>query len=285
MEAPGTSSIPLGVRLQFARAAVQVIAERAGIRLLHIKGDTVDTDIRRSPRGGSDVDVLVDPAAVRAMHRELAMRGWTVYSTFMDGSPFGHAQTYHHPNWGFLDLHRRFPGIRIADRAAFELLWAGHGTHDAVGADCPVPSVDFQVVLLVLNAARDVRRLGGEARQVWMAQSPRERDRRSALVRALRADAAYAVTMGRLDLCRGRREYLLWKAVSQGGSRGAEWWGRVVAARTPLEAMQTLFRAPLANRSMLAHELGRNPTATELAAATARRFRTGFALVARRGRS
>ncbi|UWF77900.1 MULTISPECIES: nucleotidyltransferase family protein [Microbacterium] len=284
MEAPGTSAIPLGVRLQFARASVQVIAERSGIRLLHIKGDTVDPSIRSHVRAGSDVDVLIDPVAVPRMHAELVRHGWRVYSTFLDGSPFGHAQTYHHPDWGYLDLHRRFPGIRLPDRRAFEVLWAGHGVHDAVGVPCAVPSLDVQVVLLMLNAARDVRAVGAEGRRVWQAQSPEERARRQALIRELRAEVPFAVTMGELDRLRGRREHLLWKTIAEGGSRGAEWWGRVLAARNPLEAMQTLLRAPLANRSMLAHKLGRDPTALEMATATLRRFGAGIrSLVGRRG--
>ena len=61
---------------------------------------------------------------VAALDRALRARGWRVYSTFVYGSPFGHAQTYLHDAWGYLDLHRWFPGIRAAPEAAFERMWA-----------------------------------------------------------------------------------------------------------------------------------------------------------------
>ncbi len=284
-EQPDTSHVPLGVRLRFGRAAVQVVARRAGIRLLHIKGDTLDAGIRRQPHIGSDVDVLVDPRRVKDMHARLVENGWRVYSTFLDGSPFGHAQTYHHPDWGFLDLHRRFPGIRVGDRRAFDTLWEGHGEHDAVGVRCAVPAVDGQVVLLMLNAARNLRDLGPEAQRVWQEQTQSDRERRIELVRTLGADVACAVTLGELETHRLRREYRLWKSISQGGSRAGEWWGRVLAARTPWEAVQTVARAPMANRSRLAHELGRDPEVRDIVKATARRLRGGASAILRGRRS
>lgn len=275
MEALETSQIPLDVRLRFSRAAVEVIARGAGVRLLHIKGDTIDASIRAQRRVGSDVDVLVHPAMAGTMHERLVEHGWSVYSTFLDGSPFGHAQTYHHPDWGFLDLHRRFPGIRIGEKTAFELLWTGHGRYDAAGVSCAVPSVDWQAVLFMLNAARGRDRRRAEARDFWQAQPDDERRRRLELVRSLRAEVAFDVTMGELERHRSSREYLLWRSISRRGDRSAEWWGRIIAARTPLEAVRTSLRAPFPNRSKLAHELGREPTLRDIAAATKRRLQTG----------
>lgn len=262
-----TTPISLEVRLEFSRASIQVIARTAGIRLLHIKGGTLDRSLRAGRRSGTDVDVIADPHRIPAFHALLSAQGWSVYSSFLDGSPFGHAQTYRHPEWGYLDLHRRFPGVRIPDQEAFDLLWQEKQRHTAAGIECMIPSVDAQAVLFVLNAARDPDSIGEEARALWARQEESERVRRSRLVRALHAEVAFAAALGDLERYRGRREYLLWKTVSQGGGRLVEWWARIKAAPTVGDGFQTLVRAPLVNRAVLAHELGREPRARDLARA------------------
>lgn len=259
MEELETTPISLEVRLEFSRASIQVLARTAGIRLLHIKGGTLDPSLRAGRRSGTDVDVIADPLRIPAFHSLLSAHGWSVYSSFLDGSPFGHAQTYRHPEWGYLDLHRRFPGVRVPDQEAFELLWVSRETHTAAGIECLIPSVDAQAVLFVLNAARNPDALGQEARALWARQSEDERIRRSRMVRALRAEVAAAAALGDLERYRGRREYLLWKTVSQGGGRLVEWWARIKAAPTAGDAFRTITRAPLVNRAVLAHELGREP--------------------------
>ncbi|MES2866919.1 MAG: hypothetical protein V4703_09195, partial [Actinomycetota bacterium] len=276
MESPERSQIPLEVRLKLSRAAIETIARRAGIRLLHIKGDTVDPSIRPVSRPSSDVDAIIEPDGMRILHWHLLQNGWKVHSTYLDGSPFGHAQTYHHPDWGYFDLHRRFPGIRIADRQAFELLWTDRSVHENVGVTCAIPSLDCQAVLYMLNAARGNPMRRDEARAMWRAQNPEDRRRRRMLVSRLRADVAFDVTMGELERHRRSREYPLWRSILHGSDRSTEWWARVIGARTPLEGVVTLLRAPLANRSHLAHELGRKPRATEVMAATVKRWGTGI---------
>ena len=47
------------------------------------------------------------------------------------------------------------------------------------------------------------------------------------------------------------REYALWKAISEGGSRSAEWWGRIRAARTTRETLAVVARAPMVNLEQL----------------------------------
>src|SRR5690606_19183788 len=125
--------VPLSVRIELCRAGLQVMADGLGIRVLHIKGSTVDPSIRPVAAHGSDVDVIVDPRRTADMHRTLLAHGWEVYSTFDEGSPFGHAQTYWHQDWGYIDLHRRFPGIGRDDGTAFEVLWRDRGTVTAAG--------------------------------------------------------------------------------------------------------------------------------------------------------
>lgn len=284
MDSLDTTPISLDVRLEFSRAAVEVIARRAGIRLLHIKGETLDGTLRPGKRSGTDVDVLADPSRVPELHARMLENGWSVYSSFLDGSPFGHAQTYRHREWGYLDLHRRFPGVGVPDQDAFEVLWQERGAYSAAGVECSVSSVDAQAVLFVLNAARDLETLGAEARRLWAGQSEEERVRRSRLVRRLRAEVAFGAALGDLERYRRRREYLLWKTVSQGGSRTAEWWGRIKAAPTLGAALRTAARAPRVNRAALAHELGREPGTRDVIVAFRRRIATALREFLGRGR-
>jgi hypothetical protein len=130
---PAEVSVPLAVRLLLGRAAVQVIAADIEADLLHIKGNAVDKALRPRDAPGTDIDVMVRPTHVGALDDALARHGWLVYSSFIYGSPFGHAQTYRHPDWGYLDLHRMFPGIRRDPEEAFDELWRDRPVLDGPG--------------------------------------------------------------------------------------------------------------------------------------------------------
>ena len=261
--------VPLAVRLLLGRAAVQVIASDAGADLLHIKGNAVDTSLRAREAPGTDIDVMARPTHVPRLHDELLRHGWVVYSSFRYGSPFGHAQTYRHPDWGYLDLHRMFPGIRLDPEAAFDELWRDHGTRDFAGTDGAVPSLTGQAVLLVLNDVRSRR--AARAIATWVDRPGLDRSEVSALVERLDARVAFAAATGDLERYRGERDYRLWKGITQGSTRTGEWWARVRAARTLREALGIVVRAPLANVERLTHQLGRSPTRAEVLRATAMR--------------
>jgi hypothetical protein len=256
-------AVPLDVRLRFGRAAVQVVADRIGVDLLHIKGDAVDPSLRPMHLG-TDVDVLVRPADVSRLDSAIRLEGWKVYSTFAYGSPFGHAQTYLHDTWGYLDLHRAFPGIRLNPTAAFEVLDREGSVIDEVGVACRVPGVDAQAILLLLNAARAGGRGNPDVAWIWDRASPDDRARLSRLADELRARVALAAATGDLEDFRGSREYPLWKAISGGGPRGAEWWGRIRAASSAWEAITLVLRAPRVNVEHLRIDLGREPTRREV---------------------
>ena len=262
MPAGGEVGVPLGVRLRLSRASVQSLADDLGVDLLHIKGDAVSPTIRLTGRGGTDVDVMIRPASVSAFDRELRRNGWAMYSSFVHGSPFGHAQTYLHPEWGYLDLHRFFPGIDLEPSLAFSRLWADRATIEIGGARCPVPNRAAQALILILNSAR---RRGGQGLDTidaaaWAELEPEIRG----LAAELDASVAFAAATGTLERWRGDKRYRLWKSVTEGGSRSAEWWGRVRAAPTTREALIVAARASLVNLDRLAHRLGRRPTKREI---------------------
>jgi hypothetical protein len=256
--------VPIRIRLRFGRAAAQFVADEVSADLLHIKGNAVDPVLRETAASGSDVDVMVRPAHIERFDRALRAHGWEVYSTFLNGSPFGHAQTYLHPHWGYLDVHRLFPGIRLNPEAAFDRLWKTRSDVDFTGITCSVPDVTAQSIILVLNTARDRGRHRIDLRSIWYEAPDDRRAKISRLVAEFHAEVAFAAAVGELGRYRRRREYLLWKVSSQGGSRFEEWWGRVRAEQSLGGAVRTLARAPLVNIDTLSHRLGRRPTAGEV---------------------
>ncbi|WP_448811699.1 nucleotidyltransferase family protein [Agromyces bauzanensis] len=258
-------SVPLSVRLRFGHAAVQQLAERVGVDVLHIKGVAVAPELRPMTHRGSDVDVLVRPEHVVRLDRALRRHGWRLYTTFELGSPFGHAQTYLHDAWGYLDIHRSFPGIRIAPARAFDRLWTDRDAITIAGVGCAVPSVPAQAVLLILNAARS-KADRQDVSVAWRTADDERRTQIVALVADLDAPVAFAAAVGDLERYRGERDYRLWKVVSAGGSRSEEWWARVRAAPTFVAAVRVILRAPLVNIDHLAHRLGRRPTRAEILA-------------------
>ncbi len=261
-----TVAVPMAVRLAFAHAALQVIADETHADLLHIKGVAAAPSIRRVVGSGSDADVLVRPSHVARVLAQLKGRNWQHYSEFESGSPFAHAATFHHDFWGFGDIHRHFPGIGLAADEAFEQLWATRTVSHLAGVACGVPSLAAQVLILVLNAARS----GGSSdrmglvRAVWDEAAPELREQVTALVASLDAEVAFGAGLGDLERYRGRRDYRLWKVTSQGGTRLEEWVARVWAAPTPGAALRLAARAPLVNTEHLALRIGHEPTRAEV---------------------
>lgn len=265
-------SVPLPVRLRFGHAAVQHLADEIGVDVLHIKGAAVDPSLRPGGDAGTDVDVLVRPAHVAMLDRAMRQHGWRLYSSFENGSPFGHAQTYLHEAWGYVDLHRSFPGIRADPGRAFDRLWDDRQQIEIAGIGCHVPAVEGQAVLLVLNAARSADHTRRDVNAVWGQASAARRAAMEALVADLDAPVAFAAAVGRLERFRGERDYRLWKIASTGGSRTAEWWARVRAAPSFGMALRVAARAPLVNVDRLEHRLGRTPTRGEVVSEFFRRL-------------
>ena len=254
-------SVPLPVRLRFGHAAVQHLADEIGVDLLHIKGAAVDPSLRPGGYAGSDVDVLVRPTHVAMLDRAMRQRGWRLYSTFEYGSPFGHAQTYLHDAWGYIDIHRFFPGIRLEPDRAFDVFWTDRHEIEIAGIGCQVPSVPAQGVLLVLNAARSAMRTKPDVRGRSGTKPPRSAARRCSrssrssahtspspqLPAALNSTAASGITG-----C-GRSFPRAGPARPSGGHD-------VRAAPTLGAAIRVAARAPFVNVDHLAHRLGRPPT-------------------------
>ncbi|MBK9697990.1 MAG: nucleotidyltransferase family protein [Propionibacteriaceae bacterium] len=147
-------AVPLSVRVMLGHAAVQRVADLHAVDILHLKGFALDDTVSWAGRVGSDVDVLVRPDHVGRFLDALSASGWNLSIGFEAGSPFGHAATLLHDVWGYVDVHRLYPGITMSPAAAFDILWGERGESEIAGARCPVPSLAGQAVILVLHAAR-----------------------------------------------------------------------------------------------------------------------------------
>lgn len=215
----------------------------------------------------TDADVLVRPAHVRVFMAALRAHGWRVVTSFSTGSAFEHAASLWHTELGYVDVHRRFPGITVSAATAFDRFWLDRQTAQIANRPCWVPSVDAQRFLLILHAARGGGPDNSDVRLVWTDAGSGHRDRVRTLAWELRADVALAAATGHLDDYAADPTYDLWRIFSRAdsGSRLAEWKARIKAEPTGSGRLRLAARSVLVNTDHLAMELRRPPTRAEVA--------------------
>ena len=260
-------TVPLYVRIGFAHAAVQWLADALQADVLHVKGAALDPTLRPG-RMYSDADVLVHPDHVTRLLAELQRHGWVLISSFAFGSSFEHSATLRHPDFGLLDLHRIYPGTGPTPVAAFEQLWAEHTVTDLGGLPCPVPSRGAQAALLLLHAARAGadRKAALDIESVWITAD--ETLRRDILTWVDRLDAGlgFSVITGTLDEHSADPAYDLWRVAARGGTRFEEWRARVRAARGLPAKAGVVGRSMLVNVEHLTIVRGHPVTRREVVA-------------------
>lgn len=259
-------TVPHGVRVLLGHAAVQNVVDAAGARALHVKGYALDESLRWEGRAGSDVDLLVHPADVPAVLDGLGRAGWRPQTDFETGSAFEHAATWVHDDFGYVDVHRFYPGLGDDAARSFDIVWAGRGEADLGGVPCPVPGIDAQALMILLHAGRS--RPSARTRQdivhVWESADPARQAAVRALVDRLGAHIGFAAAVGDLDAYRDRSDYDLWRVSARGGTRVEEWRARVRAAGSWRARLRLMVRAPLVNTDHLAAVLNRRPTRAEV---------------------
>lgn len=67
--------MPVGLRVHFAHATVQAVADEAGADVLHIKGPAVAPSLRPGGRERADADVLMRPGQLELLLAGLARHG------------------------------------------------------------------------------------------------------------------------------------------------------------------------------------------------------------------
>jgi len=257
--------VPFQVRIRFAHAAVQWLADARGLDVLHVKGAALDPALV-GQRGYSDADVLVRPDHVQPILLELRRHGWELINSFAYGSSFEHSATLRHDDFGLLDLHRIFPGIGPTPALAFDELWRDRTHIDIGGFPCTVPSRSAHALLLLLHAARG----GSDARAardvdtLWTSADDHLRSDILDWVDRLEADLAFSVITGTLDEHAGDPAYDLWRVAARGGTRFEEWRARVRAARGPRAKAAVVGRSVLVNVEHLTIVRGRPVTRREV---------------------
>lgn len=281
--------MPVALRVHLAHATVQAVGDESGSPLLHIKGPATDPSLSPGTAGvpgraatgparvSTDADVLVHPDHARRFVGLLQQRGWRMVTSFRTGSAFEHAATLWHNELGFVDVHRHFPGIELGPARAFELLWQSRHTTDIAHRPCSVPSVAYQLLLLLLHAARNGGPTSDTTRRLWGNANDAVRADVRRLAGELQAEVALAAATGHLDRFTDRPSHDLWRAYSAGGEvdRMTEWRARLKAAPTLLARIRLLGQALLVNSDHLAMTLQRQPTGAEVTREYLRRARRG----------
>lgn len=267
---------PLPVRVRFCHAAVERVARGARVQILHIKGPAAHPSLRDRSRTGSDADVIVRPDQATRLVDALLSAGWSMRARFATGSVFEHAATLWHVHWGYVDVHRAFPGVGVPAEVAFGRMWRDRRTIDLAGVACAVPSVPAQALLHILHEARERlgEQHGADVRSAWVEADPDLRAAVAGLRDELRAEVAFAAATGGLERYQDHPEYRLWRHMRFGGSRLDEWRSRFAAAPSRRRALVVIARSLRANTDHLAMDLGREPTRRERRAAELRRVRT-----------
>jgi Uncharacterised nucleotidyltransferase len=300
-EPPHETVIPLLPRVQLAHAVVQAVADEARADILHLKGPAVDPTLLASriitdddgearrapiPRHSTDADVLVRPSQVSPLMTALAEHGWAIVTRFETGSAFEHAASLWHHELGYVDVHRRFPGIAFAPDQAFETLWSRRQVVDIAARPCAVPSVDDQRLILLLHAARGGGLRHPDVQRLWTDATPTDRERSLALASDLDARVGLAAATGRLDEFADDPTTPLWRIFAEGGTprRLDEWLARFRATPGVLPRARLVARSLLVNTDHLAMDRRRPLTRTEVAGAYLQRARAAGREVAAAGR-
>lgn len=153
--------LQLAEATELCYALVQHLAARQGIRVLMIKGPSLERHGLRAHRTSSDVDVLVEPTRNIGLALSLRRSGWVEReSTIWNAQIATHAKSYWHPAWPCdIDVHTRFPGFMAPALTVFDELWARRITMRFAHVPCFVPDRPSSALMLALHSLR------GSARQ------------------------------------------------------------------------------------------------------------------------
>jgi hypothetical protein len=156
--------VPLPSAVLLCHALVAAAAERAGVRVLFVKGPTAHLQELRAPRISSDTDVLVPEEGLADLVAELGDRGWLVRPEDPDKAFLQpHSVTLYSARWPCdIDLHFRFPGMEGEWGDVFDFLWARRTAVEVARRRIAVPSPGDHLGILLLNELRS--RSDGSAR-------------------------------------------------------------------------------------------------------------------------
>lgn len=252
--------LPLHVRVKMTHAMIAVLARENDVDILHIKGHAAPDDFYREGRSSSDADVLVRPAQADAFVKLLNAHGWKTVTSFQTGSIFRHAAALWHQTWGYVDVHRSFPGFTLPDETAFAELWNGHNTKIIANQQCNVPARLDHALIILVHASRDPSRGRTDADYVIDALGQETSD---VELRAVKfgAETPYAIAVAEhqgLAAVQGNPDFRLWSALANGDDRLELLRGRLEAADGTWSKTKVIFGSLVVNRDHLEMKLERS---------------------------
>lgn len=266
-------ALPADVRLRLGHAAVQDIADAAGVDIVHLKGHSVDPDLYPPHRVSSDVDVMVRPGQEERLIAALEQHGWVTETTFESGSLFHHAMTMRDVRFGHVDLHRLFPGLTADPAEVFEGLHRGSSRRPICAIPCTVPSRVDQATIILLHSARDGSRGPQDSAHLRATLTEGEWEAVVARASGWGAGGALAAALGELDAWEDAPDHALWRHMSEGGSRWDLFTARWRALPDLRSRLGLVTSVMIPNPDHLAISLGHRPTRRDLARDVLRRSR------------
>lgn len=260
------------MRIRLGHALIERVAEKHDVNLLHIKGYSADDGLYQPGRVSSDVDVLIHPEHVSKLVEALQTKGWRTVTRFTTGSVFQHAMTLWHYTWGYVDIHRSFPGVDLPPNEFFEQLWRSRTTQLIAAVECNVPEPHHQALLIVLHAARDPYRGTSDVRHLRETMPQEDWDVLRILAERYGAGLAFAAATGALADFEDHPAHDIWAVVSAGGSRMQLLQARARAARSLRGRAKILLSSVTANRDHLRMALQREPGLMDYAKELSGRF-------------
>ena len=132
------------------------MARSHGLRVLVIKGSSLNHHRLRERTSHADVDVLVAPDDVEPFLKAMGDIGWRArMGKYNDYPVRNHSVTLIHDRWpADLDVHRVFPGFLRDAGEVFDQLWSRRVEIES--ANQPVDITDFSgsALVLALHSAR-----------------------------------------------------------------------------------------------------------------------------------
>lgn len=136
-------------------ALVQSVARDVGVRITFLKGPALHAQGLREREHSGDVDLWADPERIDTLVSALEKWGWAVQPDIWSSAQINHSVTLVPTIWGCeIDVHRRMPGLGIADRDAFRVIVEHSEPLRFGGVRCEVPQGDYHAVLAALHFMR-----------------------------------------------------------------------------------------------------------------------------------
>lgn len=234
---PPPADLRLGEAVELGHALVHHRASELDVRVLLIKGSSLQLHGLRSERQSSDVDVLVEPGHFDRFCATLFEEGWRDRPLGFIGSRTSvHSRTFIRDGWPCdLDVHSFYPGFLAPPAEVFEALWADRVQMPFAHRLCDVPDRLGSALILALHSLRGKaleprhRRELDELLQIEL-DGP-ERARLAELAKRTGCAATLEDVLTRLgvqvavsDAERSAEEVVRWRRRVASGSHGAYFW-------------------------------------------------------------